>query len=79
MPEKINLRLSLGKNQKKKPENFISLSQAINKIKGKNYPAEIEEALIKKMSRQPSNTFEKFLKNINTHIGKIKDGKDKKT
>ncbi len=78
MPEKINLKISAGQTSLKH-KRALSLGQAIGMIKNKNYPSKIEDELIKNISRRPSNTYDKFLSNIGTHIEKIRgkqDGKD---
>lgn len=78
MPENINLNLTVG-NDKMRPRPLLTLQQATDLIKSKEYPAEIEADLIKNIRKQPSNTYEKFLKNIGKYINKSqkdKHGKD---
>lgn len=64
-----------------RPRPLLTLQQATDLIKSKEYPAEIEADLIKNIRKQPSNTYEKFLKNIGKYINKSqkdKHGQDKK-
>jgi hypothetical protein len=80
MPENINFKVTAGHDNMKHRSN-LTMPQAVELIKGKKYPAELEAELIKNLQRQPSNTYEKFLKSIGKQIAKIQkgknDGKDK--
>lgn len=72
MPEKIKFNVSVPGGQGNNPvKNPYTLKEAIQLIKLKNYPKETEDALIKLISKQPSNTYEHFLKNIYTHLNNI--------
>ena len=55
----------------------MTLREAIILIKAKNYPKDTEEELIKAVSRQPTNTYEKFLQNIHTHLRRIQIARKK--
>jgi hypothetical protein len=49
----------------------LTLDKAINLIKKKGYTVDIEDKLIKAISRQPINTYEGFLREINRHLARI--------
>jgi len=65
---KVNIPGSTPLNSKPK----LTLAKAIDLIKQKNYVNDIEAQLIKAISRQPANTYEGFLREINRHIAKFK-------
>lgn len=76
MSERLNLKLSvMGVSPNGKIDRSLTLEEAINKIKTKNYQPEIELGLIKLIKKQPSNTYELFFKNIYTHLKKLENKK----
>jgi len=77
MPERLRFNISMpGKNSvNSRPP--LSLAKAIDLIKQKKYNDEMEANIIKAISKQPSNTYEAFLTDINKHIDRINKQKDK--
>lgn len=76
--EKLNLNIGIPGGEFGRSKNVLTLAKAISLIKLKSYPKEIEDSLIKEISKKPSSTFENFLKNLNTHMLKIQNKKNKK-
>lgn len=76
--EKLNLNIGIPGGDFSGSKNILTLAKAISLIKLKNYPKEIEDSLIKEISKKPSSTFDNFLKNISTHMLKIQNKKNKK-
>ena len=76
MPEKLRFSVNVpGKNSlNSKPK--LTLAKAISLIRNKKYTEDLEAKIIKAISKQPSNTYERFLLEINKHIEKI-NKKDK--
>lgn len=70
--DKIKLNLSFP-NQKVANRNYnpMTLEKAIELIKSKSYQEFIETHLIELLKKQPKNTYERFFKNISSHLNKI--------
>jgi hypothetical protein len=71
MPENFNFKVTVPGSNPVNSRPKLTLAKAINLIKQKKYTIDIEDQLIKAISRQPANTYEGFLREINRHIGKI--------
>ena len=59
-------------------KKHLTLTQAIDKIRSKEYDPFIEQELIKKINKYPQNTYEKFIRNINLQIERIQRSRNKK-
>lgn len=70
--DKMKLNLSFP-NQKSATgsHNAMTLEKAIELIKSKSYQDFIETYLIELLKKQPKNTYERFFKNISSHLSKI--------
>jgi len=76
MPNKMNISISVGESNPVQKKT-LTLEQTISLIKLKSYPKETEDALIKILKKNPSNTYEQFLKNIYLHLNRIQQSKKK--
>lgn len=77
--EKINLGFSVSNsNSPSHKSNALTLNQTIDLIKNKKYSKDIEERLIQVLKSRPSNSYENFLKDINSHISKIEKDYEKR-
>lgn len=77
--EKINLGFSVSNsNSPSRKSSALTLNQTIDLIKNKRYSKDIEERLIQVLKSRPSNSYENFLNDINSHISKIEKDYEKR-
>ena len=76
MPENLKVGYSMPGQKNRRPhKKYLSLAQAKQVIEKRNYGEYITHELMKKISKYPQNTYEKFLHKINTHIDAIQKKK----
>ena len=78
MPERIDFSIGVPGRSPLSSKPNLSLARAIALLKDKHYPPEIEAELIRAIKSQPSNTYENFLRNIHSHMCKLRRQKAKK-
>jgi hypothetical protein len=77
MPEgRLNLSVGMGQedgpyDKRRNWKKTLDFETTKRLILSKNYPQNISEGLIKKLSTYPAGTYEGFLANINRHIGEV--------
>jgi len=71
MPESFNFKVNVPGANSLNSRPKLTLVKAINLIKQKGYTADMEEKLIKAITRMPVNTYEGFFKDIQRHIERI--------
>ena len=77
MPESnFNFKINVPNRNPHSFRTILTLSEAIDLIKNKNYPEDMEKKLIIKLKSLPSGTYENFFKNIYKHIARLSN-KDK--
>lgn len=76
MSERLNIKVgAIGARPSSHIKKTMTLKDAINLIKQKQYPENIENNLIEMLKKRPSNTYEHFFKNIYTHLKRLENEK----
>lgn len=75
MVDKINFKISVPGKSESHSFNPMTFETAKKLIYGKKYPKDIEDALIKILSKRPNNSYEKFFKDIYIHLNRIQNSK----
>jgi len=77
MAEKFNFSLGVPGRNPEGTKPGVSLYTASQVIKAKKYPVSIEAGLLRLLSKQPQNTYERFLRNLYTHLRRLQKTNEK--